>query len=478
MKKKLVLLAAAVFALSSCGNLSTNSNQGGDDSGVNVPPGNTGSPIEKLEPSAQKKKLEDVAEALMDEYPASEFEEFFELTSKFSEKYLDGTYDDYGTYYGYDWDEFYEYCEEKGEEMFFFKDEETKKNGETCYKWTVEGFLEFSQFNGMLILGENGATCQDYDGTRMVFTLDGNEYQADIKASGNGVKAVYTYEDIYGSENWDGYYDEETGYWVDNYVFVHYEDTYHFEVIVPEKITATVKKNGADYASVEITFTRRFNESGVSLTTDCFMVTCSVTIDGHTVVIEKTGYDAATGKAGVSYTLKKGAEVIISAAATADVKVKLVTEEDEWGNGYDDYMYPEFTLAKNFDVYVDILGQLQIIGKCTDGIALAENIENVFDADTESQAERAVDNVNNYADLGIYYDKSVTRQADVIMDYRAVVDDYNDYTWYDIEPIIKVPDGSKYAFYEYFDEDSFAGLSNSFDLWLSLYETMLEHYFE
>lgn len=141
-------------------------------------------------------------------------------------------------------------------------------------------------------------------------------------------------------------------------------------------------------------------------------------------------------------------------------------------------MYPEFTLAKNFDVYVDILGQLQIIGKCTDGIALAENIENVFDADTESQAERAVDNVNNYADLGIYYDKSVTRQADVIMDYHAVVDDYNDYTWYDIEPIIKFPDGSKYAVYEYFDEDSFAGLSNSFDLWLSLYETMLEHYFE
>ena len=53
------------------------------------------------------------------------------------------------------------------------------------------------------------------------------------------------------------------------------------------------------------------------------MVTCSVTIDGHTVVIEKTGYDAATGKAGVSYTLKKGAEVIISAAATADVKVSI-----------------------------------------------------------------------------------------------------------------------------------------------------------
>ena len=469
MKKTLVLLVAAVFALPSCGNLSSNLDQDGDDSGVTVvPPGNTGSPMETLEPSAQKKKLEDVAEALMDEYPASEFEEFFELSAKFCEKYLDG----------YDWDAFYEYCEEKGEEMFFYTEEETEKNGETCYKWTTEGFLEFSQFNGMLVLGENAATCKDYDGTRMVFTLDGDEYQADIKASGNGVKAVYTYEDIYGYENWDGYYDEETGYWVDNYVFVHYENTYDFEVTVPEKINITLTKNGADYASVEMSFTRKFNESGVNLTTDCFLVTSAVTIDGHSVIIEKSGYDAATGKAGVSYTLKKGAEVIMSAAATADVKVDLVSRNDEWDGGYDDYLYPEFTLAKDFDMYVDILGQLQIIGKCSDGVALSENIENFYDAGNDSQAERAIDNINTYIDLGIYYDKSVTRQADVIMDYYVETDDYNDFTWYEIEPIIKFPDGSKYAVYEYFDEDSFSGLSNSFDLWLSLYETMLEHYFE
>jgi tRNA/tmRNA/rRNA uracil-C5-methylase (TrmA/RlmC/RlmD family) len=111
-------------------------------------------------------------------------------------------------------------------------------------------------------------------------------------------------------------------------------------------------------------------------------------------------------------------------------------------------------------------------------VALSENIENFYDAGNDSQAERAIDNINTYIDLGIYYDKSVTRQADVIMDYYVETDDYNDFTWYEIEPIIKFPDGSKYAVYEYFDEDSFSGLSNSFDLWLSLYETMLEHYFE
>jgi hypothetical protein len=64
------------------------------------------------------------------------------------------------------------------------------------------------------------------------------------------------------------------------------------------------------------------------------------------------------------------------------------------------------------------------------------------------------------------------------MDYYVERDDWDGTEWYELEPIIKFPDGSKYAFYEYFDEDSFEGLSSSFELWLNMYETMLEHYFE
>lgn len=475
-------MMVSVFALTSCDDLLNKSGQDGDDTpGVIETPENNGAPMEELKPSAQKTKLEEVAEALMDEYPAAEFEEFFELSGKFYEKYIESTISkDDGNSYEYNWDPFFDYCEQKGEEMFFFTNNETEKNGELCREWTMEGFLEFAQFNGMLVLGENGATCEEYDGTKMVFTIDGVEYVVEIKASGNTVKAMYTFKDVYGGESYIGGDYDEDGYWVDEYAVIHYEDTYHFEVLVPEKINATLTKNGADFAKVEVAFTRKFNESGVSLTTDCFQVTSTVTIDGHSVVIEKSGYDAASGKAGVSYTLKKGADEMIRFTATADVKVELVTENNQWNDGasYDDYVYPEFTLAKNFDVYLDVLGQLQVAGKCTDGVALAEYIDNFYDADTDSQAERAVDNINNYLDLGIYYDKSVTRQADIIMDYYVYTDDYDGYSWYELEPIIKFPDGSKYAFYEYFDEDSFSGLSNSFDLWVSLYETMFEHYFE
>ena len=87
-------------------------------------------------------------------------------------------------------------------------------------------------------------------------------------------------------------------------------------------------------------------------------------------------------------------------------------------------------------------------------------------------------NINNSIELGVYYDKSVTRQAKIVFDYFVERDDYYGDEWYELEPIIEFPDGSKYAFYEYFDEDSFEGVTNSFELWINMYETMLEHYFD
>lgn len=456
MKKIFILMAIAVFAFASCDGLKKSE---GDTPGVIEKPENNGEAMEQLKPSEQKVKLEEVAENLMDEYPAGEFEDFFKLASRFGEKYFEEASNSY-------WDAFDDYWEERGESIYHEEFEEIEKHGGIYKTWSTEIFLEFAQLDCLLTLGETSASCTDYNGTKMVFSLDGAEYVVEIEASGNTVTAEYDFEDIYGYED---YYED---------MMVHVKNSYHFEVLVPEKINVRITKNGSEYASVDMSFVRRFSEAGVNLTTDCFQVTTTVTIDGHSVVIDKTGYDAASGKAGVSYTLKKASDVIMQAMVTADVKVNLVTEENDWGDGYNDYVYPEFTLAKNFDIYVDILGQLQVIGTCTDGLDLSEYIENFYDSGNDSQAKRAVDNINNSIDVGIYYNKSVTCQADIIMDYYVERDDWDGTEWYELEPIIKFPDGSKYAFYEYFDEDSFEGLSSSFELWLNMYETMLEHYFE
>lgn len=480
MKKVCLFIAAVVLALASCDEIKKgpdgSENGDPDTPGEVVKPGGDGKeddkdPIAVLTPDEQKVKLEEVAENLMDEYPATEFEEFFKLADSFAETYFDNVSDQY-------WDPFFEYCEERGEDMFFFEEKEEEKNGEIHRSWNMEAFLEFSDFHGLLTLGTTSATCEDYDGTKMVFSIGNDNYVVELTASGKVATAVYTYEDIYGYEDYNGYWDEQNECWVDEYVMVHGKDRYHFEVDVPEKINLSITKNGKDFASADFAFEQRFSAEGVNLTMDCFKVTATITIDDHSVIIERTGYDAATGKASLSYILKKGAKVIAKAELSGDVKVDLVTENDEWSSGYGTYLYPEFTIAKNFNVYLDVLGELQVKGNCTDVLSFAENVENFWDAENDTQAERAVDNMNNYIDLGIYYDKSSTLQADIVMDYYVEKDDYYGNTWYELEPVIVFSDGSKYAFYEYFDEDSFTGLESSFELWLELYETMLEHYFD
>ena len=471
-----MVMAAAMFALASCNEkLQNNPDDGNGNTetpggtGNNGGSGNNGSPTEELAPSAQKTKLEEVAKNLMDQYPSEEFKEFFELISKFDEKYFEEANSTY-------WDSFYEYCEEKGEEMFFYTTNEEEQDGEYYISINAEAFLEFAQFKGKLTLGETSATVVDYDGTMVEFTLDGKQYVATLKTSGASEKVMFTLDNVYGHEDYDGYYDEETGEWIDKYVMLHYDMHYKFEVEVPENIEVTLTRDGVDYAKVDMKFEKKFDTSDSRLTIECFKVTATVTFGGHSIIIEKTGYDEASQKATLDVTIHKDGKETMSFNASADVDVEFVTVHDEWEGGYEDYIQPEFHAAKNFNLSCDVLGQLQAIGKCTDGLALAEYIENFDNASSQSQAERAINNINNCFEIGLYYDKSMTRQAQLIIDYDVVTDDYYGETWFEMEPIILFPDGSKYAFYEYFDENSFSGLVDSFELWLEMYDTMFQNY--
>ena len=92
---------------------------------------------------------------------------------------------------------------------------------------------------------------------------------------------------------------------------------------------------------------------------------------------------------------------------------------------------------------------------------LVEYIDTFYESSNESSLERAVDNINNILDLGIYLNGEKTKQVDIVMDYY--IEDA--YDWY-LEPIIVFSDGSKYAFYEYFTESRFNDTVNSFDEWM------------
>lgn len=372
-------------------------------------------PAENIAPSEQKSKLEDVAQEAMDEYPATEFEEFFDLAEQFNEQYGEN----------YNWDQFLEYCEAKGEQIFVYNDATS----------VCEFLLEFANLNGLLTLGETGASCVEYDGTKMVFSLGADKYEVEVTTAGEEVEAVYSYADEY--------------------------DEYLYDVLVPEQLNVVVKKNGSDYAKVLLNFEMRFTAEGVNVNTDSFKVTATVMIGEHSFVLERSGYDANAKNVSFGCTLKNGERVIVHTNIAAEVQVSL----DE------NMEHPELVVGRGYDIYVDILGRLQLRGHGSDIQSIYENIQNFFEAETAQQAERAVDNINNYVDLGLYYDGSQTRQADLVFDYYPT--DYG----FGLDLLIQFSDGSKYAFFEYFNEDSFSGTINSVESWLSTYETMLERYF-
>lgn len=422
--------------------------------------------VDPLYPDEQKVKLEHVAENLMEVYPSTGFEDLMDLSVAFSERYLDGEYD---------WEPVFEYCEDRGYEMFFEEEDVSEKNGDIYYSWSLLSLIEMSDLYGKIVLGPTSATCQDYDGTEMVFTLDGNEYVVDMSCSGKTTVVKYTFEDIYGYHK-DGYYDDN-GYWVDDYVMVHYNDKYEFEVEVPENIVITVTENGDEFAMIDLDFTVSVSRTGFDITKDCLLVSLTAEIDGNEFVMEKTGYDAVKDKAYQSFGVRKDGKDVLFVDLSAKAQVELVTEREEYGDGdYYEYTYLEVDMMKDFNVSVDLLGELQIEGSCSNALSLNDYIEIFYDASSRTQVERAIDNINNCLDLVVYYDGTDVKQADVIMDYYVYEDDYYGETYYELEPIIVFPDGSKYAVYEYFDEDSFSGLIDSFELWLDYYEAMFDHY--
>lgn len=413
-------------------------------------------PTPPLSPDEQKEKIELVGMDLMDKYPARAFEDFFDLSGKFAEKYFD---------YDYDWDDFYEYCEEKGEELYKWTEDEWYEDGKDYYEYSTEVLVLLSNLQGKLTLGSHSAKCTDYDGLKVLFDVDGNDYEADLTFSGKTTTAYYSYKDVYGNN--DSYYGND----------YHCEDTYNIEVEVPEKITISVTENGKSFAEISIQFMVSFSKTGVNLTKDCFLVTTTIKIDEHELILSNTGYDASMGKAMAGLKIKCEGEVVLSAELSGSVDIELVEEDvdpDSEEGYYDNEMWVECSAAKNIKIDIDILGQLQVKGSCSNVMTLMDHMENLWGASNDSAAERAADNINNLLDLGIYFDGSSSKQADLVMDYYLYEDYWGD-EFYEIEPIIEFSDGSKYAFYEYFNEDDFEDLIDTFELWIEKYFDLVDY---
>ena len=437
MKKLFFLFLCVCIAAVSC----DQKNADGTDGPVIINPGDIiVGKNDVLDDEAQKLKLEQVATKLMDMFPADEYEDMMELS-----KVMYSHCDRYFTDEDYDWSDLEDAGEDIAETLY-----DEKQTGE--YKWQYTYTLFLSNCTGIVTLDKNEARYEESDITKVIIKdVDGEDWEAVVTPK--RLKKVFLGEVL---ETYYDYYED-----------IEYTDVYNVTVEIPASLSLEVKRNGRFFAEVEVKFDYEVSKDGVDIEKDRIGVEAEIKIDDLVLTLKNASYDASTGKVEFSQSLRKGDYFIFSQSLKG--KAELEYDEDE-----DDYVYIE-DWDGEVEVELNVLGELQIKGTCSDLNKLSGYLEDEFDS--EKDCEKAAERVTRLVDLGVYYDGTSTRQASV--EFDPVVEDngYGD-EFYWIEPVLVFGDGSRYFFYDYFDDRIFEDLVEDFEDFINDYEDMVEDVYE
>lgn len=438
MKKIFYCIACAAVALVAC-----SKNETGEKGPVIVNPDDIlVNKNEVLEADVQKEKLEQVGNKLMDVFPAKEYEDMLELSEVFyshCDRYFDSA--------SYDWSDLDVVLEDMSEDFYV----EKQRGG---YSWEYTYTLFLSNCTGIVTLGKHEAEYTKADVTKVIIEdVDGEDWVAELIAK--DLKTVFLGEWIYGG---DEIYDYNTG------EYVRPEDKHHVTVEIPNSLTFEVTKGGKFFSEVKANFDYKIDKNGLNYETDRISVSLDVKIDDVVMTLDKASVNAATGDLEYSQSLKKGGLFIVSQKLSANAKVELEEEDGEIvGGGFKD-------CTVNYEL--NLLGEVQIKGSCSDLQNLAENLGGDFE--TERQCERAAERATELLKLNLYYDCTPTVQARIEFDPVAEYNDYYGMEDYWIEPVIVFEDGSRYAFDKFFRERDFRDLIQNFEDFVLDYEDMVE----
>ena len=421
MKKSVYLLIAALTLICAC------HPEDKDPKGPSIV--NPGDIIvngkETLEPDQQKQKLEQVATKVLNLLPASEFEDVMDICAK---ALGDGavTFEE-----GYDISELEGVWEDMEEDFFSYQEiSDTEVR--------IFLYLFFSNCTGVVEFGEHKATYKKSSETKVIYyEEDGTKWEVEITPK--------KLKEVYLGEWLDSYYDYED---------VWYKEYYNVTVEVPGSLSASIKRNGKTFAAASFSIDHNFGKDGIDLEKDHITLSCELQFDDLKFNVSKAMYNAKSGDIEFSASIYKGDIFVCSVRFSGNGTYDLAEDGDllDWD-------------AEGFEFSTNLLGEIQIKGNCTDAVKLAEYADSYFES--ESELERAVNNINSIIEINVYYDGTSAKQAAIEMEPMVEKDFYGYYYW--IEPVIVFNDGSRYLFYEYFDEDDFSYLIQKF-------ERMIENY--
>ena len=265
-------------------------------------------------------------------------------------------------------------------------------------------------------------------------TQKGGDHLSFIFNDKQGNKCVLTLKTSKeGTEIHHDCFDDEDGYW-DGYKWQEYKDEYR--LFMPKKMELTLTRNGEVRAMTTVETQVKTNGE-IDLTKDEVELTSTTQVGAYKVVVNKAAFKA--GKtAEAKATVSKGNETLITVAASATGSVG----NDLLGS------YGKVSVS------VDILGKAKVIATLSDVDLLIQNLDKADSNDeNEAQFKQYLDNANKLIDARLYLNNSSKSSSKV---YLAPVEDgYGNYHYWYAEPWLEFSDGSKYSYYDYFNEKSF-----------------------
>ena len=439
--KKTNLFFAFVLMTSAC---LISSCKGGDDPTgglLDDPKGTMG----VLSPDEQKDFLVDVGEELINTFNPNDQKEAVELADELYYKYKN-----------YDWDAIGEEFEDELDDIYSTEFESffgmprrmiDVINGKK--KVSLENkeiLLTLSKFGRIIEFDDKNKTVKitktdDPSVVAKFSDSEGTKCELKVWGEGKEIEGSYTYED----GHWDYNYDE----WVSD-----------GKRTIRVKVPRTIKMHLKHGSNSLISFT--FNwDSNIK---DYVNTSLNLQVI-NLVFAEET--KVSTTEASAVFSFSYGDKGLIAAAVNLP-KYELIdweggkdiTEEEgeNWLEEYDDKYKSMLGKVGQGEVKLDIFGKVQLRGGVTDGAALVDAYYNWGDKyynDEQDECQDLCDLLNKYIYLSVYYNNTTTEQAKLLMQV------YEDYYGYDIEPIMYFPqDETSIAVMTYFNSSKFLGLVN------------------
>lgn len=439
-------------------------------------------PSGEILPDEQKAKLENVAVEMMNMCQADDFRRYFELVDRFMSEYVDN--DDY------DLSAITDAADESVDK--FFEESYKEIYDAVTNKYISESIENYivalSQHTGEFYFAEKGVvkTGSSSDMLKMSVPLDGHMYVAELEQFGDKVTAIYNYSEV-SEYSTSGYWDNEKGQYIELPDGAVEFGTWmaNFTIEVPERVEVKLYEDGSAIAEIVLELSRSFTAEGLDPSVDNFNARTTVTLDnGYSIVNRKIKYDGLAQSAGVSISFMKDGMSLVTAVANCDAQIKNSVHTYDYSDDYrvdrGEYTAIEVVRADSVRFDVDVLGKVQIRGICPDGVkfgkAWNEWDDEVYDAwytKNTDKLDPAMDKINSCVNLGVYYDMRSDRQARIEFEWET----YGElgYSGSDIDsyPVIVFGDGSRYAWDDYFTEEAFRYMFDTYESFIEDYSDLL-----